>query len=248
MEVIQLPSLATKLPLNFKCCLIGSSGSGKFEFISKLIKYKDQVFQEPYDCFIYCSPNLGTHSSKHDLEFKRCLEAWSHPTKILFYNKVIEEEELLEIADSTDGRVLTFIDDFSRESLASDLVYSLFTKFSTHRSCDVCLSLHIGSSSSGKWYQAVHNNSSFIVLFRNISNRSSIGMISKAIFPYGENFLMRALNRSTDILGCYSYVCVDTSLPNPLNNRFGVRSNIFCEQNLPIIIFKNPSAYKSGVY
>ena len=104
MEVIQLPSLATKLPLNFKCCLIGSSGSGKSEFISKLIKYKDQVFQEPYDCFIYCSPNLGTHSSKNDLEFKRCLEAWSHPTKICFTTKLSRKKNcsksLIQLTDA----------------------------------------------------------------------------------------------------------------------------------------------------
>ena len=82
-----------------------------------------------------------------------------------------------------------------------------------------------------------------MVFFRNIANRASIGEISKRIFPYGKNFLQRCLNEATRICGVYAYVAVDASLHNTLNNRFGVRTNIFQENNLPMLLFKNPDVY-----
>ena len=246
MEVIKLSSSAVKLPLNFRCVLLGCSESGKSSFIKQLIKNKSKLFQGEYEKIIYCSPN---NSARHDLEYREMLQKWAEPAEMKFYNHIIEENELLEIADTTSNRLLLFIDDFSLEIFQTDMVYSLYTRLSSHRSIDSCISLHQGGSSKsggGRFYQAVLSNCNFIVLFRNISNRASIGEISKRIYPYANNFLMRCLNKSTDITGMHSYICIDASLSNELNHNYGIRTNIFCENDMPIILFKNPKIYRGS--
>ena len=245
MEVVELSPIANKVPLNFRCLLMGCSESGKSSFISRLIKNKSTIFQEPYEKFLYCSPNLGGSalSSRHDLDYKKCLEEWAAPTQIQFYNYIMSEDELMEITDSTAGRTLLICDDFSLEFFQTPLCYSLFTRLSSHRKLDSCISLHQGCASrtSGKWFSAISQNCNYLVLFRNIANRAAIGEISKRVYPYSNNFLQRCLEKATELLGVYGYICVDASLQNPLNNSHGVRTNIFQEYGLPVILFKNPN-------
>ena len=94
----------------------------------------------------------------------------------------------------------------------------------------------------GKWYPLILNNSNFLVLFRTIY-RAGIGQISSSVFPKGENFFQKCLDQATQVCGQHAYICVDANLKNPLNNRYGVRTNIFRENNLPMLIFKNPQNY-----
>ena len=248
MEIVQLPSNVAKVPKNFRCLLIGASEAGKSTWIAKLIKNKAKVFHHPgYKKFIYCSPNLGESvlSSEHDLDYQKSLREWAEPSEIRFLNHIITEEELFEESTATNGRLLLIIDDFSLEIFSTDLVYQLFTRLSSHSAIDTCISLHQGatSKSPGKWYSLISNNSNFLVIFRNIANRASIGELSKRIFPYGKNFLQRCLNEATNICGSYAYIFVDANLKNPLNNRFGVRTNIFEENGLPMLMMKSPSVY-----
>ena len=237
-----------KVPKNFRCLLIGASEAGKSTWIGSLIRNKANVFQPPgYAKFIYCSPNLGESSltSPRDLEFQKCLKEWAEPSEIIFLSHIITEEELFEEAEVTTGRILLIVDDFSQELFSSNIVYQLFTRLSSHSAIDTCVSIHQGAASKtpGKWYSLIFNNSNFFVIFRNIANRAAIGELSKKIFPYGKNFIQRCLNEATNICGSYSYIFVDANLKNPLNNKFGVRTNIFEENGLPMLMMKSPSVY-----
>ena len=130
MEVLQLSPNALKLPKNFRALLVGASESGKSTFISNLIKHKEDVFQQPgYSTFILCSPNIGdpAFTATRDLDYQECLKEWAKPAEMLFFNKIISEEELFAHADATSGGVLLLVDDFSMEVMADPLVYKLFT-------------------------------------------------------------------------------------------------------------------------
>ena len=249
MEIIQLSPNVAKVPKNFRCLLIGASEAGKSTWIGKLIRNKSKVFQPPgYAKFIYCSPNLGESNltSPRDLEYKKCLKEWAEPSEIIFLDHIITEEELFEEAEVTSGRILLIVDDFSHELFSTNLVYKLFTRLSSHGAgIDTCVSIHQGvtSKSPGKWQSLIFDNSNFFVIFPIISNRAAIGELSKKIFPYGKNFLQRCLNEATNICGSYVHIFIDASLKNPLNNKFGVRSNIFEENGLPMLMMKNPSVY-----
>ena len=233
--------------MNFCCLLIGASESGKSSFLASLIKHKEEVFQQPgYSTFILCSPNIGdpAFTDSRDLQYQESLREWAKPAEILFYNNIINEEELFGHADATNGKILLMVDDYSMEIMADPLVYQLFTRLSSHSKIDTCISLHQGTKSgTGKFYPLVNENASFVVQFRNIANREAIGMMSRKIFPYGKNHLQKCLNVATDLCGPFAYICIDASLKNQLNNNYGVRSNIFGENCLPMLLFKNPKVY-----
>ena len=249
MEIVQMSPDVAKVPKNFRALLLGASEAGKSTFIGKLIKNKAKVFPAPgYMKFIYCSPNMGESAltSPRDLEYQRLLTEWAAPSDILFLDHIISEEELFEEAEATDGPILLIVDDFSQELFATDLVYKLFTRLSSHGTgISTLVSVHqsLASKSPGKWQRLIFDNSNFFVIFRQIANRAAIGELSKKIFPYGKNFIQRSLNHATNICGNYAHIFVDASLKNPLNNRFGVRSNLFEENGLPMIMMKSPSVY-----
>ena len=250
MEVVELPTDALKCPKNLRCICIGASESGKSYWIAKLIKNKDKVLQSPgYSKFLFCSPNIKsdlTTTAGRDLRYKEFLEEQARPSDIVFFDHVITEEELLAEVDTTPGKTLLILDDFSQEVFNNDLTYQLFTRLSSHGGIDSCISLHQGvrsSKSPGKWYSLIFNNSNFLTLFINLANRAAIGRLSSDIFPYGKNHLQKCLNKARDICGMHAYICVDASLKNPLNHQFGVRTNIFGENDKPVFVFKNPKGY-----
>ena len=251
MEVIQLPPEGYKLPLNLRLLLLGCSQSGKSTMIAKLLENKSTIFQQPYQKFIFCSPNFGgaSLSAAHDLEYKQKLEKWAAPADIQFFNYILSEAELMDISNSMPGsRLLFIVDDFSLELMQTALVYKLFTSLSSHKSIDSCVSIHNNTTTaaSGKWFQAVKDNYNCLIIFPNIANRDSISQVSKRIYPHCNNFLSRCLSRASEIMGNYAHICIDASMANPLNRRFGVRCNIFNEHGLPTILFKNPKIFYSG--
>ena len=248
MEIVDLPSNALKLPRNLRALLIGASESGKSTFLSNLIKHKDEVFPEPYAKFIFCSPHMdSSYADDRDLSYQKTLEEWAQPVPIIFYNKIITKEELLEHADVTlPGRILLQVDDFSQQITNDRLVYDLFSKYASHNSISTIIVLHQGmksQKSSGNFASLIRSNCNFLVIFRNLANRAAIGEMSKVIFPYCHNFLQRALDEITTVCGQHSYLCKDANLKNPLNNRYEVRTNIFRENNLPVMLCKNPRQY-----
>ena len=202
---MELPSSALKLPKNLRCLLIAASESGKSTWISSLIKNKDKVLQSPgYAKFIFCSPNIGdpSRTAAQDEKYRELLEEWAKPSEIVFFNDIVSEEELMEQADSTSGKLLLIVDDFSQELFNNDLTYKLFTRLSSHGSISSIVSVHQGiknSKTPGKWYSLILNNCNFLVLFRNIANRAAIGRISSDIFPYGQNHLQQGSRYSRDL-------------------------------------------------
>ena len=226
MEVLQLSPNALKLPRNLRALLIGSSESGKSTFISSLIRHKEDVFQHPgYSTFILCSPNIGNpaFTADRDIQFQETLKEWAKPAEILFYNNIISEEELFATSDATSHHLCLIIDGFSMEVIADPLVYKLLTRLSSHSSIDTIISVHTRTKSgTGKFFSLVDENSNFKVQFRNISNREAVGIMSRKIFPYGQNHLQKCLNTATDICGMFAYICIDGSLKNELNHQYGV--------------------------
>ena len=248
MEKLELPTFAVKLPKNLRCLLIGSSESGKSTFLSNLIKNQDTVFPEAYSKFLFCSPHLdSSYTASRDSTYQKNLEEWAKPAEIIFYNHIITKDELLEQADATlRGRILLIVDDFSEAITNDPLVYDLFSKYASHRSIHTCISLHQGvksRKSHGNFASLISQNCNYLVIFRNIANRAAIGEMSKNIFPYCKNFLQRCLNEVTTVCGQHAYICKDANLKNPLNNKYEIRTNIFKENGLPVMLCKNPSAY-----
>ena len=91
----------------------------------------------------------------------------------------------MEQCKSTQGRICLIIDNFSREIFSEDITYDLFMRLGHHKGVGTIVSVHTGARSKhpGRWHSLIVSNANYFVLFKNIANRASIGMTSKAIFP-----------------------------------------------------------------
>ena len=245
MQEIHLKPRDLCLPLPLRAILVGPSGSGKSETMLEMLRYKDRVFYQPYDKFIFCSPNLDSElSSPRDAAFRQRLVKLAEPQEIAFYDHIITLEELNEESGQGSQRLLVFIDDFSDQIFEQNVAIQLFLRLSSHQGIDtVCALHHASAKSGGKNYGPIWNSANVIVLFRSLADRAHIGALSRKMFPYSQNFLEKCLSKSTELLGNYANITIFCNLDNDLNKSYSVRANIFSED---IILFKNPMYYAAG--
>ena len=87
MEVLELHPEELKASKNFRCLLVGASGTGKSFMMEQLIKNKKSIFQEPgYGKIVFCSPHMSSlaFTSQRDLDYKERLKTHAEPADILF--------------------------------------------------------------------------------------------------------------------------------------------------------------------
>ena len=59
-----------------------------------------------------------------------------------------------------------------------------------------------------------------------------------------KNTFKDALDTSTEVThNLHSYICIDADLKNPLSTKYGIRTNIFQENDKPMFLCKNPDTY-----
>ena len=79
-----------------------------------LLKWKEQLFVEPYDKYVYCSPNLNQdafHTREHSLQAE--LQALCSPFPCLFQNTVPNLDDVYSYVENEKTRVLFLVDDFN---------------------------------------------------------------------------------------------------------------------------------------
>ena len=70
-QQINLDPLDLRLPTNLRMVLIGASQAGKSSFMKSLMTFKNQIFRQPYQKFVYCSPSVGeSMASERDRHFE----------------------------------------------------------------------------------------------------------------------------------------------------------------------------------
>ena len=249
MQEIQLHPSDLCFPRSLRAILVGPSQCGKSKYMMDMVRYKDQVFAQPYTKFIFCSPNFESAlTSPQDEAYKQEMIALAEPAEMLFYDHVITEEELGDESAQGRERILVFIDDFSDQVFSQKVTTQLFTRLSSHQQIDTVIGLHHGITSKqagGNNSGMIWNSANVIILFRSLANRASIGFLSTKIFPYANNHLEKCLNQATQLLGNYAKIVIFANLDNDLNQNFSVRTNVVSDGNL--ILFKNPTYYAVGL-
>ena len=111
MEVLQLHPEELKASKNFRCLLVGASGTGKSFMMEQLIKNKKSIFQEPgYGKIVFCSPHMSSSAFtfQRDLDYKERLKTHAKPADMLFFDYIPSLEELKEIAETTPLRTCIY--------------------------------------------------------------------------------------------------------------------------------------------
>lgn len=167
----------------FKCpsniLLLGSTYSGKSCFIIDLILNADKFFSETFTKVVYC----------YDI-YQPLFEKIQHIAEL--------HQGIYKDFDSHDGHMLLIIDDLYPPSSKEDLTLfeSLFTKISHHHKITVLLIAH------NIFLKTIRNlslNSHYLVLFKQIRDKSQITHLASQICPKRTSFFTEAYASATEL-------------------------------------------------
>lgn len=119
-----------KFILPVRVMIAGPTMCGKSHFILNLLKYRDLVFNEPFQKILYCIP---AKSSEHHYDYIQSMTKL-YPNLILVEGLPrIHRDDLLE----GDGQKLIILDDLVHEMLTSKEMAEIFTVHSHHAKLSV---------------------------------------------------------------------------------------------------------------
>jgi hypothetical protein len=183
--------------------LVGSSYSGKSTFIADLILNSEKFFSEKFSKIIYC----------YDI-YQPLFDKFKHLAE--FHHGIYDD------FDGLNGHTLLVIDDLFPPAKKQDLEYfrTLFTKISHHHNITTLLVAH---NIFYKEIRTLSLNSHYIVVFRQIRDKSQVSRLAYQICPRQTDFFMHAYSLATDKPFSHFIIALRQETPDLL--RFS--SNIF---------------------
>ena len=193
--------------------VIGQSGSGKTQFIYKILKNKDSMFGEdpPKNILYY----YGIWQNAYTL-MEREIKG------IRFQEGLPSETELMQLTDPEVHTVL-ILDDLQHLSANSQVVELIFTRLSHHRHC-TCFYLQQNAYVQGKNQVTISMNAKYIEVFRSPRSLLQLQYLNSQIFPNSKNILSQTYK---DVMSQdpYGYVVIDLTAHCPEELR--IRTKIF---------------------
>lgn len=209
--------------------------------MTDLVRHRNQLFQCQYQLYIFCSPNLTeTTMSARDEAFKTEFANLAHPVPVLFLDNIPSVEELMDLSQD-HKKCLLFIDDFSEQLFANNLLPLIFTRLSSHSNVDCVVSCHVSFGSRlGKFFSMITQSVNVLVLQNSRADRQTLAMMSRKMFPGVKNYLPKAMQKATEILGPFANLVIRCDLGNQLGDRFALISNLFEADHLPRLYHPTP--------
>ena len=192
---------------------IGQSGSGKTQFIYKVLKNKNVIFDNnpPQKIRYY-------YGIWQDL-FTEMLEVIDG---ISFHEGLPTEEELLEFTDP-NIHSLIILDDIMHLAANSQVVELIFTRISHHRCCS-CFYLQQNAFIKGKNQMTIAMNTKYIEVFRSPRSLMQLQYLNSQIFPNDKNILAKSYK---DIMSTHNFGYLVIDLTALCIDELRIRSQIF---------------------
>ena len=192
---------------------IGQSGSGKTQFIYKVLKNKNVMFDNnpPQKIRYY-------YGIWQDL-FTEMLEVIDG---ISFQEGLPTEEELLEFTDP-NIHLLINLDDIMHLAANSQVVELIFTRISHHRCCS-CFYLQQNAFIKGKNQMTIAMNTKYIEVFRSPRSLMQLQYLNSQIFPNDKNILAKSYK---DIMSTHNFGYLVIDLTAHCIDELRIRSQIF---------------------
>ena len=202
--------------------LAGVSQSGKTTFAFNLLRSIDKVFQDPrckQNIIFYY--NIWQHSYER-FKKERIVKDWINhlPT-------VDELKEITEPFVKKGGSIIIF-DDFA-EALTKD-VLDCFTILCNHTKSVVIL-MSQNLFSKNKYFRGISLNSTYIVLFKMVRDKSQIVNFAKQFAKGKTQGIVEAFEEATK--RPYTYMLFDSHMMS--SDEIRVRSNILPHEGHPVV-------------
>lgn len=211
----------TKLRHPFTSMVSGPTGSGKSNFVSRLIKNKESIFDVAFDKIIW----LYSQFQPLYEEIQR-----ENPT-IIFTEGIPAELDDEEYINSSEKNLLV-MDDLLFSANSSVKIAKLFCVGSHHRNVSI---IHIIQNmfDQSKFTRTLSLNCHYLVLFKSPRDKSQISYLNRQMYPESKNFLTDAYLQATK--EPWGYLLIDLKPDTPDEVR--LRSNIMGENGDTAYVF-----------
>jgi hypothetical protein len=199
----------------FTMVVSGSTGSGKTEFIKKLIAYRDTLIDPMVDKVIYV---YG--------EYQQAFVELENDPNVFFTNECPDEDKLREWSQKY-GRIMLILDDMML-NVKKAAINALFTKSSHHIGQGISL-VFVVQNLYFEGIRTARINSHYLVLMRNKADALQIQTIGRQLFPGKSATMIDAYADATKMR--YGYLVVDNHPAND-NEITRLRTNIFPGQRM----------------
>ena len=208
--MISFAQMDPRLKHPFTGVIAGPTGSGKTQFVKRLILADGNSLIEPtIDNIIWC---YGEYQ-----------DAYDHLASLVPQIRFVEgyPDDLLQSLDRSQ-RNLIVIDDLMSESGNNGKVTELFTKGNHHRNLSVILILQ-NLFYKGREMRTISLNAHYMILFKNPRDASQISHLARQMYPSKSKYMMEAYRDATS--APYGYLFIDLKPDTPENLR--LRTHIF---------------------
>ena len=192
--MVSFDQMDARLKHLFTGVIAGPTGSGKTQFVKRLILADGNSLIEPaINNIIWC---YGEYQ-----------DAYDHLASLVPQIRFVEgyPDDLLQSFDRT-RRNLVVIDDLMSESGNNAKVTELFTKGSHHRNLSVIFILQ-NLFYKAKEMRTISLNAHYMVLFKNPRDASQITHLARQMYPTKMKYMMEAYRDATSTP--YGYLLVD---------------------------------------
>jgi hypothetical protein len=200
----------------FTCLVVGPTSSGKTELTRKLLQERTTVMTGGST-----GPN---HTPSRALW---CYSIWQplytylattlDPGLDLTFHQGLPPQDILE-----DGNFILIVDDLIEESVASETLSSIFTKYSHHNNIS-CIYILQNLFPRGQKSRNISLNAHYIFLMKNSRDRAQIQYLARQAFPGKSQFLVDSYADATQ--EPYSYLMLDFTVH--CKDSLRVRTGIF---------------------
>ena len=195
--------MSCKLHHPFTAVVAGPTGSGKSEWVLRLIGHANEMIEPLPSRIWYC---YG--------EFQPTFNN---------YRQIHFHEGLPDLSDAVfDGSesTLLILDDLMSET--NQLVANVFTKISHHRNISVVY-LTQNLFDKNKYARTISLNAHYLVLFKNPRDATQFATLARQMYPNTSKFAIEAYKDATS--APYGYLLID--LKPEQDERCRLRTNVF---------------------
>lgn len=204
-----------KFPLNLRMLITGSSGSGKSFFVANLLSMRDRMINDRIDRIIYCA------------KFHTSIPEKLRNDEILEFHQGCPTEEMLE--NVNQEKIIYVLDDLLESAFKSKTVSEMFTQGRNRGIGVILLTQNIFPRDA--MARNISLNCNFMVIFRNIRDRSSFNHLARQLLPANSknlsDFFLNGVAKP------FSYLLIDLTQECPEALRF--RQEIFNDEFCVIV-------------
>ena len=219
-----VPLNATQFQHPFTMTVSGSTGSGKSEWVMKLLNHLGTLITAPIQEVLYCYGELNPNIIK-----LQTTGTVGGGIRVVVHSGTPSEQELKERARSTDGRLLVILDDLM-VGMRQQFLDTVFTRGSHNWGMSVVLvTQHLFT----KELKVARNNSHYLVLMRNPAGALQIKTLATQLFPTKTADFMQAYKDATSKQ--FGYLLVDMHPKTPELIR--LRTHIYSDDGQPTTVY-----------